>query len=135
MSTPPSLLKGLTDAHRKLSDYFHTFDESPFYLWSSLLDPRISYDALRDDFQDDPQLSAELESAKSNLRRYFDENYPPLLSNGGKGEKLNFRDFIAWLVIYYPYLDQQLQSRGFFPVAVTLSRFGALVLNQRRFDA
>ena len=34
-STSPSLKKGLTDAHRKLSDYYHTFDESPFYLWSS----------------------------------------------------------------------------------------------------
>ena len=31
----PHLIKGLTDAHRKLSDYYHTFDESPFYLWSS----------------------------------------------------------------------------------------------------
>ena len=34
-TTLPSLKKGLTDAHRKLSDYYHTFDESPFYLWSS----------------------------------------------------------------------------------------------------
>ena len=34
-STSPQLIKGLTDAHRKLSDYYHTFDESPFYLWSS----------------------------------------------------------------------------------------------------
>lgn len=27
--------KGLTDAHLKLSDYYHKFDESPFYIWSS----------------------------------------------------------------------------------------------------
>jgi hypothetical protein len=31
----PRLIKGLTDAHRKLSDYYNTFDESPFYIWSS----------------------------------------------------------------------------------------------------
>lgn len=30
-----ALKKGLTDAHRKLSDYYYKFDESPFYLWSS----------------------------------------------------------------------------------------------------
>jgi hypothetical protein len=34
-TTSPRLIKGLTDAHRKLSDYYHTFDESPFYIWSS----------------------------------------------------------------------------------------------------
>jgi len=34
-STSPRLMKGLTDAHRKLSDYYQTFDESPFYIWSS----------------------------------------------------------------------------------------------------
>ena len=34
-STSPQLVKGLTDAHLKLSDYYHTFDTSPFYSWSS----------------------------------------------------------------------------------------------------
>lgn len=34
-TTSPRLIKGLTDAHRKLSDYYHTFDDSPFYIWSS----------------------------------------------------------------------------------------------------
>jgi hypothetical protein len=34
-STPPRLIKGLTDAHLKLSDYYHTFDTSPFYSWAS----------------------------------------------------------------------------------------------------
>ena len=34
-SMSPHLIKDLTDAHRKLSDYYHTFDELPFYLWSS----------------------------------------------------------------------------------------------------
>ena len=34
-STTPRLVKGLTDSHLKLSDYYHTFDTSPFYSWSS----------------------------------------------------------------------------------------------------
>ena len=29
--TSPQLVKGLTDAHLKLSDYYHTFDTSSFY--------------------------------------------------------------------------------------------------------
>ena len=74
-------LEGLTDAHRKLSDYYQTFDESPFYIWSScmsnfilnqrlslvsycslfaVLDPRISYDAMKDEFEDDPDLSGKI---------------------------------------------------------------------------
>jgi hypothetical protein len=31
----PSLKKGLTNAHLKLSDYYYKIDASPFYLWSS----------------------------------------------------------------------------------------------------
>lgn len=31
----PSLKKGLTDAHLKLSNYYYKIDESPYYLWSS----------------------------------------------------------------------------------------------------
>ncbi|KAH9008870.1 hypothetical protein EDB83DRAFT_2172104, partial [Lactarius deliciosus] len=31
-STSPCLKKGLMGAHRKLSDYYHLFDESPYYL-------------------------------------------------------------------------------------------------------
>ncbi|KAF8805675.1 hypothetical protein BYT27DRAFT_7026043, partial [Phlegmacium glaucopus] len=33
-STSPHLIKGLMDAHRKLSDYYYTFNQSPFYIWS-----------------------------------------------------------------------------------------------------
>ena len=89
-------MKGLTDAHRKLSDYYQTFDESPFYIWSScmsnfilnqrlswvsyrslfaVLDPRISYDAMKDEFEDDPDLSVHLETAKADLQEYFKVNY------------------------------------------------------------
>lgn len=32
---PPRLKDSLIKAHRKLSDYYTKFDESPFYIWSS----------------------------------------------------------------------------------------------------
>jgi hypothetical protein len=31
----PAVKKGLTDAHRKLSDYYNKYDESPFYTWAA----------------------------------------------------------------------------------------------------
>jgi hypothetical protein len=31
----PNIKKGLLDAHRKLSDYYHSFDQSPFYTWAA----------------------------------------------------------------------------------------------------
>lgn len=40
-----------------------------------VLDPRISYAGLKDDFKDDLDLSVHLETAKANLARYFKENY------------------------------------------------------------
>lgn len=30
----PQICAGLLNAHRKLSDYYHTFDQSPFYTWA-----------------------------------------------------------------------------------------------------
>ena len=33
--TPDCLKNSLVNAHRKLSDYYTKFNESPFYLWSS----------------------------------------------------------------------------------------------------
>ncbi|KAF8237819.1 hypothetical protein L208DRAFT_1245537 [Tricholoma matsutake] len=82
-SVPPSLKQGLTDAHCKLSDYYYKIDTSPYYLWSSLLDPCISYDALQEDFAHDSTLLAQLKSSKLNLRLHFDTNYnsPQNLSN------------------------------------------------------
>jgi hypothetical protein len=32
---PLSIKMGLLDAHEKLSDYYHKFDESPFYTWAA----------------------------------------------------------------------------------------------------
>ena len=31
----PNIKKGLMDVHRKLSDYYYKFDESPFYTWAA----------------------------------------------------------------------------------------------------
>lgn len=33
--SPPELVEGLTKAHRKLSDYYYKYDQSPFYIWAS----------------------------------------------------------------------------------------------------
>jgi len=32
---PPELVQGLTEAHRKLSDYYYKYDHSPFYIWAT----------------------------------------------------------------------------------------------------
>lgn len=45
-SVPPELKAGLTDAHRKLSDYYHKFDESPYYTWAAREFLLLSSDAL-----------------------------------------------------------------------------------------
>jgi hypothetical protein len=34
-TTARELVLGLTDAHRKLSDYYYKFDESPLYTWAA----------------------------------------------------------------------------------------------------
>jgi hypothetical protein len=31
----PNIILGLTDAHRKLSNYYYEFDMSPFYTWAA----------------------------------------------------------------------------------------------------
>jgi hypothetical protein len=91
----PELIKGLTDAHLKLSDYYFKFDESPYYLWSArkfffyvinfkllltnfiVLDPRISYSALKDEFEDDIGLSSHLEIVKDDLQNHYKTHYAP----------------------------------------------------------
>jgi hypothetical protein len=34
-SVSPNIKQGLLDAHRKLSDYYYKYDQSPFYTWSA----------------------------------------------------------------------------------------------------
>ncbi|KAI9507232.1 hypothetical protein F5148DRAFT_1276297 [Russula earlei] len=65
----PWLIQGLSDAHLKLSEYYYKFDESPFYLWASFLDPRVSYSALLDEFEGDEDLAPFLKVAKNKLHR------------------------------------------------------------------
>ena len=88
----PSLKSGLVDAHMKLSDYYHKYDESPFYTWAAckrlshcflypltdyflVLDPRISYEGMKLDYASDPMLSEYLESSKKDLYAYYETHY------------------------------------------------------------
>lgn len=32
---PAELVEGLAQAHRKLSDYYYKYDQSPFYIWAA----------------------------------------------------------------------------------------------------
>ncbi|KAG5649577.1 hypothetical protein H0H81_003023 [Sphagnurus paluster] len=75
IDTSPKLVAGLTDAHRKLSDYYYKFDESPLYTWATLLDPRISYSGLQSDYEDDDILLEHLEKMKTELREHFHTHY------------------------------------------------------------
>ena len=43
-----------------------------------MLDPRISYDRLKIDYDDDPTLSNQLEDSKAALFEYFDAHYATL---------------------------------------------------------
>ena len=91
-NTPPRLKNSLIKAHRKLSDYYTKFDESPYYIWSSckqshysvyylshtlitVLDPRISYEGLLADCGDDYTMQSHLDNAKDQLRQYYQDNY------------------------------------------------------------
>ncbi|KAG6826103.1 hypothetical protein H0H92_001129 [Tricholoma furcatifolium] len=55
---PSNFIQGLTDAHRKLSDYYYKFDESPLYTWAILLGPHISYSGMKLDYDNEPDLLA-----------------------------------------------------------------------------
>jgi hypothetical protein len=56
--------------------------ETVYFLIESylVLDPRISYEGLKMDYDDDPTLSMHLEDSKVNLFDYFDQNYAALHS-------------------------------------------------------
>ena len=88
-----TLKEGLLAAHHKLSDYFHKFDQSRYYLWAahayafshwllwliillpSVLDPRISYKTLKEEFWDDAILTTNLEFAKDSLSDHYHAFY------------------------------------------------------------
>jgi len=87
------LKKGLLDAHLKLSEYHYRFDQSPFYTWAAckllkdsnasslliltilVLDPRISYEGVKEDYEDDENLLTYLEDSSSRLDQFFKQNY------------------------------------------------------------
>ncbi|KAJ6548292.1 hypothetical protein B0H10DRAFT_1299626 [Mycena sp. CBHHK59/15] len=75
-SVPSRLKRGLLEAHRKLSDYYYKSDESPYYTWAALLDPRISYAGLKHDFADEPELLDHLAESVVKMRLHFDSLYP-----------------------------------------------------------
>ncbi|EJD42010.1 hATC-domain-containing protein [Auricularia subglabra TFB-10046 SS5] len=97
------LKSAIIDAFRKLSDYYWKFNnESPFYLWAALLDPRIMVEGLQDDCTNEPGMTVfDLQDSKDNLRRYFDENYPahttagPATPASSTHHKFGFTDFTA----------------------------------------
>ncbi|KAK0467393.1 hypothetical protein IW261DRAFT_1346390 [Armillaria novae-zelandiae] len=71
----PQIKMGLIEAHRKLSDYYYKYDKSPLYTWAALLDLRVSYEGMLDDYADDETLLEYLESAKMSLRLHFCLHY------------------------------------------------------------
>lgn len=74
-SAPSRLKQALIASHQKLSDYYYKFDESYFYVWSSILDPRITLSGLTKDAQTDYDVLAFISTAKDALRAYYDDNY------------------------------------------------------------
>ncbi|TDL19646.1 hypothetical protein BD410DRAFT_841991 [Rickenella mellea] len=81
VNAPPHLKNGLLAAHRKLSDYFNKFDDSPYYVWASLLDPRISYDGLKADYVNDDELSNHVDTCKASLKDHFHMYYVQPIEN------------------------------------------------------
>ncbi|KIJ52916.1 hypothetical protein M422DRAFT_155671, partial [Sphaerobolus stellatus SS14] len=60
----PQIRQALVASHHKLSDYFYKFDQSPYPIWASLLDPRIGYIRLVDDHEEEPELRAYVDQRK-----------------------------------------------------------------------
>ncbi|KAJ7605042.1 hypothetical protein DFH06DRAFT_1068052, partial [Mycena polygramma] len=75
INTPSVLRNGLVEAHRKLSDYYYKFDQSPHYTWAALIDPRISYEGLRSDFEGDDELTDHFKAAAARLDYHFKTHY------------------------------------------------------------
>ncbi|KAJ8515596.1 hypothetical protein ONZ45_g6994 [Pleurotus djamor] len=74
-SAPRVLRDSLVASHLKLSQYYTKIDESPYYTWASLLDPRISYKTLKDDYKEDKTLTDYLETSKAKLTAHFNTHY------------------------------------------------------------
>jgi hypothetical protein len=97
-NAPPTLQLGLAQAHRKLSDYYNKIDDSQYYTWASresdtgyrhlsflymttaVLDPRIAYQGLLDDCEDDTSLRTHLEESKAKLEARYRADYAKRIS-------------------------------------------------------
>lgn len=116
----PTLREDITKSHLKLSTYFVKFDESSYCMWASckltllllsyigclliyvpVLDPRIAYKGLKEDYKDDRTLLSGLESSKAKLRAHFNEFYraprapSPLTANTSHTTSPGDFDFMA----------------------------------------
>jgi hypothetical protein len=103
--TDPVLRQGLVDAHTKLSDYFTKFDRSRYYSWatradissscaiqfsnmsSSVLDPRLSYNGLKTDYADEPELLADLEFSKHELKVHFNTYFASTTADSAESQR------------------------------------------------
>ncbi|KIJ35234.1 hypothetical protein M422DRAFT_262618 [Sphaerobolus stellatus SS14] len=85
----------LLDSHCKLSDYFHMFDKSPYYIWAIMLDPRIRYHGLLFDHRDECNLLQLIEDCSgAHYATKVVSSSPPTVNNTpttpGSPEKINF---------------------------------------------
>lgn len=96
-SAPPQLRKGLLESHAKLSEYYGKTDSSPYYVWAArescccnsiiclliliqVLDPRIMYEGLEDDWEHDSTMLDDLKKGKEKLEQFYARHYAPSLA-------------------------------------------------------
>ncbi|KIK78006.1 hypothetical protein PAXRUDRAFT_17123 [Paxillus rubicundulus Ve08.2h10] len=69
--TPQHVRNALTHTHRKLSDYYYKYDQSPLYVWAAILDPRMNYSGLRTDAGDDQASKEHIDSCLQRLKFHY----------------------------------------------------------------
>ncbi|KAG6851479.1 hypothetical protein C0991_008717 [Blastosporella zonata] len=70
-----TIKSGLLAAHQKLSEYYYWFDQSPFYTWAAVLDPRIMYEGLKEEYTGNIGLTKYLKEMKDQLQKYYEDFY------------------------------------------------------------
>ncbi|KAL5497681.1 hypothetical protein ACEPAH_2612 [Sanghuangporus vaninii] len=79
LELPQSILlqlkNGLINAHKKLAEYVFLFNQSPYFLWASLLDARISFSGMRKNAKGNDQLIGIVQTAQSTLQDHFEAYY------------------------------------------------------------
>lgn len=79
-SASPQIRSALLASHRKLGIYFYKIDESPYPIWACLLDPRINYQRLADDHENEPELLKEIQQRKYELESHYRRQYAGKIS-------------------------------------------------------